>query len=201
MKCTHIILMMFPFIVFAQSSLKDERDDIEYQVTKLGSLYWMTENLRFKAEGSECLKDCDKIRFYDFQYLDEVCPKGWRLPTMNEWDLFVSSFGDVERTRMMEGNDKLYRVDFFDQFDLFKSNALNIKSYGRMEGGQLVTGFFIDYWTVNPSTNDDRFHMHLSPFSLTGHGHKHHLKSNKPEEYRLFAIRCVCEAANFEKDQ
>ena len=199
MKCAHLFLLLFPFLISAQSTLIDERDDTEYQVTQLGSLYWMTENLRFKANGSECPKDCDQIRFYDFEYLENVCPRGWRLPTMDEWDLFVSSFGEVEKTRMMEGNDKLYRVDFFDQFNLFESNVLEIKPYGRMEGGKLISGFFIDYWTVNPSTQDDRFHMHLAPYSLTGHGHKHHLKSNRPEEYRLFPIRCVCEEEKFER--
>ncbi len=171
----------------------DTRDGQVYKYKRLENLYWMTENLQFEAEGSICLADCENIRFYDFQYLEGVCPEGWRLPTMDEWDLFTNSMKGAEVARMMEDNEKLYRIDFLDKYNLFENNSLGIKPYGRIEGGELKKGPFIDYWTTNEAI-DDRFHMHLTPYSITGHSHKHHLKTKKPEEFRLFPIRCVCEA-------
>ena len=186
-----ILFFLISSVIYGQT-LTDARDQQTYAYKKLGKLYWMTENLRFDAQGSICLKDCDQIRFYDFNYLANICPEGWRLPSMLEWDAFTESFEGVESVRMMEGNKKLYRVDFLDQFNLFDSNALNIKPYGRIEGGEFKKGKYIDYWTVNDET-DARFHMHISPYSITGHTHKHHLKSKKPEQFRLFAVRCVCE--------
>jgi len=185
------LLFFLPFALFSQT-FEDARDGNVYGFIKLGELYWMTENLRFEEKGSVCVRECDQIRFYDYRFLDGVCPEGWRLPVVEEWDMFVNSFEGAEKARMLEGNDKFYRVDFLNKFNLFKSNSLNVKAYGRIEGGKLNVGNSIDFWTVNEAT-DDRFHMHLTPYSITGHAHKHHLKANKPEEFRLFPIRCVCE--------
>ena len=185
------LLFGYGYLVHGQMFV-DERDHTSYTFTQLGHLFWMTENLRYDAKGSTCLQDCDQIRFYDYQNLQGVCPEGWRLPTMEEWDLFTDSFEGVQKAKMMENNKKNYRVDFLDQYNLFDANVLHIQNYGRMEGGKVGKGNFIDYWTTNQST-DDRFHMHITPYSITGHTHKHHLKTSKPEEYRLFPIRCVCE--------
>jgi uncharacterized protein (TIGR02145 family) len=179
--------------------LIDERDENEYDIVELGELYWMTENLRYESEGSVCQEDCEQTRFYNFENLTGICPEGWRLPKMDEWDLFTNSFEGVDLARMMEGNAKLYRVDFLDRYNIFESNVLNIKPYGRMEGGNLEKGNFIDFWTVNELTKDERFHMHLTPYSIVGHAHKHHLKTSKQEELRLFPVRCVCESDRIEK--
>ena len=182
----------------AQTQITDDRDGSSYAVVKLGSLYWMTENLRYPAEGSICLEECDEIRFYDYHQLEGICPAGWRLPKMNDWSAFVDSFEGAEKVRMMEKNSKLFRVDFLDQFDLFENNALRIRPYGRMEGGAVNTGDFIDFWTFNEKT-DARFHMHFTPYSVVGHAHKHHLKPTEQDEYRLFPVRCVCESEALEK--
>ena len=191
-----VLLSIFPLIANSQNELLDERDGKRYNIAALGDLYWMTEDLLYSQEQSICMDNCDSIRFYHFNSLASVCPEGWRLPSMDEWNLFTESFKGVEKVRMMEENKKLYRVDFLNQFNLFKENKLNIKPMGRIEGGQLETGPFIDYWTTNDVT-DDRFHMHFTPYSIVGHAHKHHLKENKPEELRLFPIRCVCEVSSF----
>ena len=186
-------LVLSPFFVFSQTSITDKRDGLTYEIVKLDGLYWMKDNLLFNAEGSMMLDGNDEFRFYSFETLDSVCPDGWRLPTVEDWDKFTESFEDAEKARMMEGNKKFYRVDFLDKYNIFKSNILAIKSFGRIEGGKLVTGDIIDYWTVNPYTDNVRFHMHLTPYTIMGHAHKHHLKTSKPEEFRLFPVRCVCE--------
>lgn len=187
-------LLIIPFIAVGQKSITDERDGVRYEIVKLGNLYWMKENLRYQTDGSLCLEKCDEFRFYSFESLENVCPQGWRLPTVEDWDSFTNSFEDAEKVRMLEDNEKFYRVDFLDSYSIFKSNVLNIKAYGRVEGDELRSGDYIDYWTVNPATRNVRFHMHITPYSIMGHAHKHHLKANKPEEFRLFPVRCVCES-------
>lgn len=193
-----LTLLLLPFLAFAQSTLTDERDGNKYELVKLGDLYWMTENLRYQSEESVCIENCDEIRFYSFEYLENVCPEGWRLPTVGDWDAFTNSFENAEKARMMEGNEKLYRVDFLDKYNIFESNVLKLKPYGRIEGGTFKDGNYIDYWTANAAT-DERFHMHFTPYSIMGHSHKHHLKPKRFEEFRLFPIRCVCESNKIEK--
>jgi uncharacterized protein (TIGR02145 family) len=186
-------LLAFPLISIAQDQFNDARDNRNYRYTRLGELLWMTENLKYELPGSICYDHCDTIRFYDFRNVSQACPNGWRLPTMEEWDLFTESFTDAKKVRLMEKNVKNYRVDFLDGYNIFDNNALSIQPYGRVEGGSIVGGNFIDFWTINTSSRDERFHMHLDPHSITGHGHKHHLKANKPDEFRMFAVRCVSE--------
>ena len=199
MSRMHLFVLLFvPCCLSAQKTMVDKRDGISYEVVKLDSIYWMKENLRFNQPGSICIESCEAFRFYSFENLEQVCPEGWRLPTAEDWDTFVNSFEKVEKQRMLENKKQFYRVDFLDKFNLFKSNSLNIRPYGRIEGGKVHQGNFIDYWTSNSSTNDERFHMHITPYSIVGHAHKHHLKPSKPEEFRLFPIRCVCEAIKFE---
>ncbi|WP_425389585.1 FISUMP domain-containing protein [Ekhidna sp.] len=186
------ILSLLVFTSYSQDRIVDQRDGKQYPITKLGNLYWMTSNLTYNAKESICPGNCDQIRFYDYRFLNDVCPTGWRLPSMEEWNQFAASFEDAETARMMEGNKKLFRIDFLDQYNIFESNVLNIGPYGRIEGGEVLEGNYIDFWTANSNT-DERFHMHLTPYSIMGHAHKHNLKPSKPESYRLFAIRCVCD--------
>ncbi len=192
-------MVLVPITIYGQSSFVDARDNNEYQMVELGGLFWMTEDLRFNAEGSLCVENCDGSRFYSFEGIKAVCPEGWRLPMVDEWDSFVESFENVAIARMMEGNDKLYRVDFLDQYNLFDSNVLSLKPLGRIEGGKFKEGVYVDYWTENPLT-DDRFHMHFTPYSIMGHAHKHHLKPKQQEDFRLFPVRCVCESEKIKSE-
>ncbi|MEM7552391.1 MAG: FISUMP domain-containing protein [Bacteroidota bacterium] len=185
------ILYTLPLLSFCQDQIQDERDNKYYNTIQLGNLLWMIENLVYEQKGSVCFNDCNTIRFYDYKKLLDVCPKGWRLPRMEEWDSFTESFTEAQKVRMMEKNEKQYRVDFLDKYNIFKENILDIGPYGRIEGGELVKGQYIDFWTTNSFSKDERFHMHLTPYSITGHGHKHHLKTNKLDEYRMFPVRCV----------
>jgi uncharacterized protein (TIGR02145 family) len=193
-----LLLVLIGFSSFGQQPLIDTRDGNQYEIVKLGDLYWMKDNLRYAAEGSVCFDDCNQIRFYDYRYLEDVCPEGWKLPTMDDWDFFTKSFKDAEMARMMDENDKLYRVDFLDQYNIFESNILNIKAYGRIEGSKFDGGNFIDFWSTNLATDDEKFHMHITPYSIVGHSHKHHLKPKKEEDFRLFPVRCVCESEKVE---
>lgn len=190
-----VLLFLFSPFVLSSQSFTDSRDGTSYSYIKLKNLNWMTQNLTYEAEGSMCFSSCDSIRYYSFEKLEDLCPNGWRLPYMHEWEPFVESFLDAQKARMMEGNKKLFRVDFMDKYNIFESNILNIKPLGRIEGGAHDPGNYIDFWTQNEKT-DERFHMHLSPYSVTGHAHKHHLKTNEPETFRLFAVRCVSDTTD-----
>ncbi len=54
----------------------------------------MAENLNYNADGSKCYENqesnCQKYgRLYDWKTSLSACPKGWHLPSNDEWQILV----------------------------------------------------------------------------------------------------------------
>lgn len=108
----------------------DERDGQEYRYTTIGDQVWMAENLNYDAEGSICQdKDPSKCEIYgrlysyvghvpdrtidtiNWNFIDSVCPNGWHLPTLTEWQILQSYMGGgaevaASRLKSKEGWEK-----------------------------------------------------------------------------------------------
>jgi len=91
----------------------DERDGQEYKYTTIGDQVWMAENLNYNAVGSMCQgKDESKCELYgrlyrytwqdrntgrdtiNWDFIDSVCPPGWHLPKLAEWEKLQGSVGE-----------------------------------------------------------------------------------------------------------
>ncbi len=108
MKRTIVLLPLFAIMISFIScqkdmKIKDERDGKTYENVKIGSQYWMSENLRYKPDnGIYWAYDDNEVHgdtvgfLYDWERACEVCPKGWHLPTRAEWDTLIYSLGGFE---------------------------------------------------------------------------------------------------------
>jgi hypothetical protein len=71
--------------------VNDSRDGKAYQIVNFKGIKWMAENLNYAINGSVCYENndanCEKYgRLYTWNQAKKACPKGWRLPSNNEWN-------------------------------------------------------------------------------------------------------------------
>ena len=61
-----------------------------FDTIKIGSQTWMSNNLDIEVPGSWCYnnnpENCKKYgRLYTYEAAKNNCPKGWHLPSKDEW--------------------------------------------------------------------------------------------------------------------
>ena len=111
-----------PTVNKAGLKLTDVRNNKTYDLLKIGSVYWTTSNLTYKANtgyqcgataevetkpGPDATKEtvnvCDYYgTYYTYEAAKLVCPSGWRLPTKAEVEAALSSMDEKPKKELDE---------------------------------------------------------------------------------------------------
>ena len=137
-------------------TLTDSDDGRTYKTIKIGSQWWMAENLNYATpEGSWCYNNdtahCSKFgRLYDWETAKRICPRGWHLPTKAEFDVLIENIEN--------GVNNAYEL-------LIQNGS---SGFNALLGGRLyaqdkfydinINGF---YWTNTKDYLDNIWHLNL----------------------------------------
>jgi uncharacterized protein (TIGR02145 family) len=149
-------------------TLTDTRDGQKYKTVKMpDGKTWMGENLRFNIGDSWCYGDkaenCEKYgRLYDWEMAKMACPKGWHLPSNEEWKKLTTLVGSKT------GGKKLKSTSGWDDYNGKSGNGTDDYRFSALPGGVRNGGFDTfenaggvgSWWTATGAT----------PEYVTGYG-------------------------------
>lgn len=162
------------------SSFTDPRDGKVYQTVKIGDQVWMAENLNYDAgDSSYCYKDdnanCDKYgRLYTWNAAIKAAPPGWHLPSKEEWETLIQSFGGIDSVafaQMIQGGESGF-------------NALTTIGSRDESGAYLSVGTGAYFWSSTTDGDKDAWYCVISKFRK-----KVHLVSRRMTDG--FPVRCI----------
>jgi uncharacterized protein (TIGR02145 family) len=134
---------------------KDSRDGKTYKTLKIGTQTWMGENLAFKM-SSGCMAYEDRPSnvitygyLYDWETANKVCPAGWHLPSVKDWNILIEFLGGdkVAGGKMRETGTIHWEAP--------NAEANNASGFSALPGGSFNGEAFFglkvnaDFWTAD----------------------------------------------------
>jgi uncharacterized protein (TIGR02145 family) len=189
----------------APNTLIDKRDGQTYKTVKIGRQTWMAQNLNYKPPtgNSWCYYNyelyCDEYgRLYDWKTATTVCPKGWMLPSREDWDYLGQAVGGERKLdgegmidwygagkKLKSKSDwKDYWGDKVKETDDYGFSALPSgfrDNYGGFLNGDGTRG---NWWTATESDSDNAYYRSIY-HGYEGLDEYHHKKSIG------ISVRCV----------
>jgi uncharacterized protein (TIGR02145 family) len=183
--------------------IADIRDGKTYRTTMIGTQTWMAENLNYNASGSICYNDntanCDKYgRLYDWTTAMAVCPSGWHIPSVADWDKLMRYADGTNGTSSPYDSPtagKHLKTTSGWNGSSGDSNGTDYYGFSALPGGNGYSDGFRnvgsngDWWSATEYDGTNAYRFDLYHGDKAGwedaSGNRKHDKSN------LFSVRCV----------
>lgn len=188
----------------AQKTLVDERDGESYKTLRINNLLWTKEHLRYRTPESWCQKfpesgACEFGNFFFPSELELVCPKGWRIPTWNDYDSSVRYLIDslkidsaTFQNNVVQNKRKGVYADIIRGISIIQDTLFfDMEFTGWIQGMKWEKQDQTTIW-VNDTSEMYQPHVHIREEGFLKHAHKHSV-IDKPKKLRRFNVRCVCE--------
>ena len=181
---------------FMTDTFIDERDDNQYEIILIDSIWWFNQNLRFRAPYADCYKDIEAFcalegRLYDYRNIAEVCPSGWSLPSIRNFENLLLS---------LPGTDHREATTFipytWDSLFRCRVAGFNLDATGFKHKRKYMPLTSLNFWLADADHHVNHVHMYEDKNKKTKQKQlmifwHHHEKYNAIKEKRKFAVRCV----------
>jgi len=168
------------------SSFIDSRDSNEYKIVKIGNDWWMAENLSFIDEYiGKSYRNSDVLKekfgaLYNFNEAQVVVPKGWKIPSDDDWQKLERSIGidSVQAFEMgFRGSNVAYILKPFGDsgFEVLKAGAYS-KNYYNIERNAY-------FWTSSAIDSVYAYCREINQKSGVG--------KFKDKKSMCFSVRCI----------
>ena len=192
-------------------------DGNHYATVKIGEQIWLAENLRTTRfqDGSKVktgfIPDDDEKQlltygrlydWYDVSDARQLCPKGWRVASDDDWKALEKTIGIAEAELNSIGwrgdNDVAITLKatqtngLFKRFDQRQINKwqFNARAAGVKLGNWYLTqGMYSEFWTSDSANQKDAFARTLA-YSWWN-AHKGEIRRAQLRKSHMFSVRCV----------
>ena len=147
------------------ATLVDSRDGQRYPTLKLGKQRWMARNLAFVTKDSWCYgndpADCERNgRLYTWNAARKACPKGWRLPTDQDWmnlEVHLGMSPDEAKKRRARGTNQGIQLRAGGSSGFHAP----ISGYRRPDGTYARRGERAAFWLASEANRDSAWHRDI----------------------------------------
>jgi len=158
----------------------DSRNNQKYRTITVGGKTWMAENLNYQIGKSWCYgndnSNCKQYgRLYDRTTAKVSCPKGWHLPTHNDWNDLVAMVGGEMAGRALKSTIGGWE----DGVDSYGFSALP-GGYRDIDGSFSNIGGYGYWWTASGNAY----------YRVMYNGINHVHEGNDVESFG-FSVRCL----------
>ncbi len=213
---TIALAITFTFSCSEEGTFKDPSDGKIYKTVKIGKQVWMAENLNYAAKGSKCYgnggqvivgfdDDDDKAitrtlsndeiqancakygRLYDWETAIKACPKGWHLPSDDEWGVLVDAVGGEEAGKYLKA-----KSGWNDNEEGKSGNGIDKYSFSALPGGGGRSGGFFSnvgyggyWWSASEYDGSSAYGRDMNyNYENVNHG-------NGDKRLLFISVRCV----------
>jgi uncharacterized protein (TIGR02145 family) len=158
----------------------DTRDGQTYKTVKIGKQTWMAQNINYQTQsGSWCYNDsasyCKQYgRLYNWKTAKTVCPKGWKLPSREDWDSLGQAVGgekEPDDDGMIDwygAGQKLKSKSGWDKYNGKSGNGTDDYGFSALPGGDRNSngsfngaGYYGNWWTATEYSDGNAYYRHM----------------------------------------
>ncbi len=147
-----VCMFLFQNVARAQESgiMTDKRNGNTYHWMKFGKKAWMTDNMNIATSSGSWVYNDDTAnarnygRLYDYTSALTVCPKGWHLPTDEEWAALIEVLGGENKA-----GEKFFAMDTVGHGSGYKTDTPTILGGVRHSDGSYTgIGLWGGMWSA-----------------------------------------------------